>query len=239
VCLQMSVIHIMETKKCDNCQEEKEISNFYSGHRCCKVCVRIKDKQRRESKKEEISLYKKEHRLKNLGRYEKRAKNYYEKNKEVLNQKRKERYHKLVENDEGKEKVRLAAENWRKNNPEKWKETRKRHRLNNVYYRYSNHLRRRLNRFVKHRDFSASSLVGCSNDEFKMHLEKQFLPGMTWDNYGVNGWHIDHIIPLSSARHDVERLKELCHYTNLQPLWAEDNRRKSNKLFPEASNQHL
>ena len=222
----------METKKCDHCQEEKNQNNFYFGHRCCKKCVLMKDKQRRESKKEEISLRKKQDRLNNPEKYRERAKLYHKKNQEILNQKRKERYQKLVENEEGKEKVRLAAENWRKNNPEKWKETRKRHRVNSVYYRYSNHLRKRLNRFMKRRDFSVSALVGCSNDELKTYLEKQFAPGMTWENYGVHGWHIDHIIPLSSARDDVERLKQLCHYTNLQPLWAEDNRRKSNRLLP-------
>jgi hypothetical protein len=53
---------------------------------------------------------------------------------------------------------------------------------------------------------------------------------MTWENHGVHGWHIDHIIPLSSAKDDIELLKKLCHYTNLQPLWAEENRIKSNKI---------
>ena len=51
---------------------------------------------------------------------------------------------------------------------------------------------------------------------------------MTWDNYGQ--WHIDHIIPLSSAKTEME-IYELCKYTNLQPLWAVDNLRKNNKLI--------
>jgi hypothetical protein len=49
---------------------------------------------------------------------------------------------------------------------------------------------------------------------------------MSWDNKHL--WHIDHIIPLSSAKTEDE-LKQLCHYTNLQPLWAADNIKKSNK----------
>lgn len=229
----------METKKCDHCQEEKHQNDFYFGHRCCKKCVLVKDKQRRERLKEQIKVSKKEDRLKNPQKYKDRAAKYHENNKQILNEKRRERYRKQVANPEEKERLRLVAQDWRKNNPEKWKETRKRHRENSFYYRYSNHLRKRLNRFVKDKDFSVSALVGCSNDELKIHLEKQFAPGMSWDNYGVDGWHIDHIIPLSSARHDLERLKELCHYTNLQPLWAEDNRRKSNKLIPATSDQHL
>ena len=49
---------------------------------------------------------------------------------------------------------------------------------------------------------------------------------MSWDNYGNNGWHIDHIIPLSLVnKYSIEKLT---HYTNLQPLWVIDNRRKSN-----------
>jgi len=75
-------------------------------------------------------------------------------------------------------------------------------------------------------------LVGCSAEELKIYLEKKFLPGMTWENYNRNTWHIDHIKPLSLAKNmdDIIRLK-LMHYTNLQPLWAGDNIRKSNKYF--------
>ena len=54
---------------------------------------------------------------------------------------------------------------------------------------------------------------------------------MTWDNYGINGWHIDHIIPVS--KFDLtnnEAIKVCFHYSNLQPLWAKDNLKKGNKI---------
>ena len=70
-------------------------------------------------------------------------------------------------------------------------------------------------------------MVGCDPTELKMYLEKQFENKMTWQNR--DEWHIDHIIPLSSANTEEEVLK-LCHYTNLQPLWIEENLKKSNKL---------
>jgi hypothetical protein len=58
---------------------------------------------------------------------------------------------------------------------------------------------------------------------------------MNWDNKEF--WHIDHIIPLSSAK-DKEELIKLCHYSNLQPLWAEDNYKKRGKV-PLLSNLHF
>lgn len=74
---------------------------------------------------------------------------------------------------------------------------------------------------------STENIVGISYDEFKNYLESKFVDGMNWNNRGE--WHIDHIIPLSSAKSE-EELRELCHYTNLQPLWEKDNLKKSNKV---------
>jgi hypothetical protein len=71
-------------------------------------------------------------------------------------------------------------------------------------------------------------IVGCTPEFLKEHLEKQFVDGMTWENR--NKWHIDHKLPLSSAKTE-EELYKLCHYTNLQPLWAEENLKKSNKII--------
>ena len=73
-------------------------------------------------------------------------------------------------------------------------------------------------------------LTGCSPSELRLHLESQFQVGMTWDNYGMFGWHIDHIKPLSTFDlTDDEEIQAACHFTNLQPLWAYDNLSKKNK----------
>ena len=69
-------------------------------------------------------------------------------------------------------------------------------------------------------------ILGCNYELLKLHLESQFIDGMCWDNRGE--WHIDHIIPLSSAK-TLEELIKLSHYTNLQPLWGVDNIKKGNK----------
>jgi hypothetical protein len=71
-------------------------------------------------------------------------------------------------------------------------------------------------------------LLGCTLDEFVIHLESKFQEGMTISNHGK--WHIDHIIPISSAK-TIEDIIKLTHYTNLQPLWAKDNLKKSNKII--------
>ena len=72
--------------------------------------------------------------------------------------------------------------------------------------------------------------LGCSIEAFKAHLEKQFKPGMSWDNYGYWGWHVDHRIPLASAK-SVAHMKQLFHYTNLQPLWWYENFAKGSKII--------
>ena len=70
-------------------------------------------------------------------------------------------------------------------------------------------------------------LLGCTIEQLREHLAKQFQEGMSFDNHGK--WHIDHIVPLASAKTEQDVIK-LSHYTNLQPLWAEDNLKKGTKF---------
>ena len=78
--------------------------------------------------------------------------------------------------------------------------------------------------------FRTCKILGCDYAVFKKYIEEQFQPGMTWDNHAVHGWHFDHIVPISSAKTE-EDMYRLNHYTNFQPLWAEENLKKSNKMF--------
>ncbi len=84
-----------------------------------------------------------------------------------------------------------------------------------------------MRRISERRSLACWRLIGCSLVAFKAHIEKQFLPGMSWDNYGPK-WHIDHITPCAVFDLRYEGQQKACfHYTNLQPLWAIDNLRKS------------
>lgn len=74
---------------------------------------------------------------------------------------------------------------------------------------------------------SSYDILGETYDNVRVHIEKQFEDGMDWSNHGE--WHIDHIIPLASAKTEEEVIK-LNHYTNLQPLWAKDNKMKGAKI---------
>ena len=99
-------------------------------------------------------------------------------------------------------------------------------------YRLKQNLRHRTNSAFKSKYWQKNNttkhLLGCEFEQVKEYIENKFTEGMSWDNYGK--WHIDHIIPLSSAKTEIE-MRCLFHYINLQPLWASDNFKKSDKIL--------
>lgn len=95
-----------------------------------------------------------------------------------------------------------------------------------IQFRLRFRLRVRLLRALKGQKKSQSTvgLIGCSIAQLQAHLESLWQPGMSWANHAHDGWHIDHIVPLSSFDlSDPEQQKAAMNYTNLQPLWALDN----------------
>ena len=136
------------------------------------------------------------------------------------------------------DKIRNLKKKWKTNNKESHVRSSVLHnrlrKSRDPFYRSIVNLRSRTSRYIKQQGFkkdgSMLKMVGCTPQEFRKYLEGKFLEGMTWDNYGFHGWHIDHIIPISLGK-TLEEIKELCHYTNFQPLWADDNKKKSNKIL--------
>ena len=93
-------------------------------------------------------------------------------------------------------------------------------------------LRKRLLRAIKTNAKAGSAVkdLGCSVNDLKSYLESKFQPGMTWGNWGNDGWHLDHIKPLCKFDlTNIVQFKEACHYTNLQPLWKSDHLIKTKK----------
>ena len=146
------------------------------------------------------------------------------------------------------DKFRIRELKYRIDNPEKVKIRRKKYYENNKLkhsqyfnkkynndniFKLTSNIRRRINIFLKKNNITKGNktfdIVGCSPEFLKEHLEKQFKDGMCWEKMGKE-IHIDHIIPLSTAKTE-EDIYKLCHYTNLQPLWAQENLSKGNRII--------
>ncbi len=147
-------------------------------------------------------------------------------------------YHSRVATPEGREMARDSRSRWRRSHRELTRGAAKDRWSRDPDFRLRSNLRRRLNKFLK--DGVGGSAVrdlGCSVADLKAHLERQFLPGMTWDNWGVGQgkWQIDHIYPLAQADLTVRLVVlAVCNWRNLQPLWFKDNNRKGDTVTPEA-----
>ena len=161
-----------------------------------------------------------------------RLKDYYKNNKDKIKLQKSQYYIK------NKNVISKRIKNYVENNKDKVRQRRnsyeQRKTKDDIQFKIGKNLRRRLRDVLKIKTKSGSAVkdLGCTVDEFKSYLESKFQPGMTWNNYGYYGWHIDHIKPLSSFDlSDRKQFLEACHYTNLQPLWASENLIKSNKLI--------
>lgn len=151
--------------------------------------------------------------------------------------------------ENNRDKRKAISKKWKLENPDKNSaKIRRAENLDKVrlYYRnYTNHRRRsdpqfwlkarirsRMNHALTGRTKSNSSVqfLGCTVEDALKYLASKFVPGMSLENRG-KVWHIDHVKPLSSFNlEDLDQYAEACHYTNLQPLFIQDNLSKGNKL---------
>lgn len=215
------------------------------------------DIEKKEKKKIYMKIYREENKLKIKENKKEYDKKYSLENKEKVKEKSKEYYQNNKE--EVKEKVRKYNQANKNKISEKRKKYHKKYYLENNHkikqYRLNNKEQRNkhdkyrkeidplyklrcnigslilLN--IKKQGYTKKSrtyqILGCTFEDFKKHIERQFKVGMNWDNQGK--WHLDHIIPASLAKDENELIK-LNHYTNFQPLWALENMIKGNKIIP-------
>jgi hypothetical protein len=102
-----------------------------------------------------------------------------------------------------------------------------------LQYKLRVRLRHRLYVAIRNKTKTGSAVrdLGCSIEFLKNYLEKKFQPGMSWENWELHGWHIDHIKPLSSFDStDRTQLLDAVNYKNLQPLWSKANWKKGDSI---------
>jgi hypothetical protein len=179
-------------------------------------------KQHYKKNKNKNQTYAKEYRIKNKERIKLRE----EKNREKYKKMRFEKY------PLRREKYMINIKRWNKENKDRVNENHRKYvkakRQTNLEFKLTEILRCKLLTTLRAKNVKkqmrALELVGCTLQELKEHLESQWLPGMNWDNHTKTGWHIDHIKPCNTFNlKDIEQQKQCFHYTNLRPLWADDN----------------
>jgi hypothetical protein len=199
-------------KTCSKCKLIKPLNDFSKNkssndgfQHYCKECKKIIDISYRNKNKDKIKINHKLHREQNKDKVEIRRLIFIEKNPD---------YYSTYRSNNKESKRKRQKENYHRNPINKLK-----------------HLfRTRLKKYIDRKSIPSESIIGCSWETLKEHIEKQFQANMNWENHAQFGWHIDHIIPLATAKTE-EDLYKLNHYTNLQPLWWMDNLIKRDKII--------
>lgn len=139
-------------------------------------------------------------------------------------------------NDCWREKNKAAhaemSKAWRRKNIERVRSRQRERFASDPLYNISKSMRNLVSSAFRNKGFGKSAkaeeIIGCDWETLKSHIERQFAKGMTWENRSE--WHIDHIVPMASAKTEGDVLR-LNHFTNLRPLWAIDNLKKSNSAI--------
>ena len=204
------------TKVCTYCKKEI-IGRRSDAKFCSQKCADAKhNKEYRLKNKEETTKY--------LERY---RKNHRKEAKEYARNYRKDNADKVLA---GKKKYydKNIASILNRNNV-----YRKKKMDTDPLYKMTYSIRTLIGESLRRRGYKKTSrtaeILGCSFEEFKVYIEKQMPIGKSIKDLGYYKYHIDHDIPLASAK-TKEDVIRLCHYTNLKPLWWKDNLSKSSKI---------
>jgi len=152
---------------------------------------------------------------------------------------RKKQNHKIW-SEKNREHLKEYHKKWREENIDKWRETKrtyeKTRKANDPIYKLINNFRTAIYQVLKENNVKKNGhyfdILKYSPDDLINHLESKFTDKMTWDNYGE--WHVDHILPISSF--DIkeigdEEFMKCWELKNLQPLWGNENIKKSNRII--------
>jgi hypothetical protein len=215
------------SKGCIICKKIKSLNDFYvlSGYyaSCCKDCSKKRSLLWKRKNIEKVREYKRILYKKNPEKILRQQREWHKKSTEVQKQHTKDYMHEYGKAYYMKNKLRISKQRLireRKNSQDPIKKLHK-------------NMSRSIRWHLKKNNHHTFSLLGYSATDLKKHLEEQFLPGMSWDNYGIHGWHIDHKIPISAFNfNEINNIdfKKCWALSNLQPLWADENHKKYNKL---------
>ena len=198
-------------------------ANYYQKN---KNSIKQKNKEWALSNREKVREYKRQWKKRNRGivnasdrarrkldtaKFKEKFRKYYLQKKSQLLQRRKD---------------------WGLKNRDHLKNYYKQRAKNSTQYRIAKNLRSRIRSALvgNFKTEKTENLIGCSFDFLKVWLESKWKPGMSWQNYGHDGWHIDHVRPISSFDLSLPKQQSMaCHFLNLQPLWAHENFSKSDR----------
>jgi hypothetical protein len=210
------------SKVCRGCNVEKSLSDFPKNRHYgsgldaqCKQCRNAKNKKYREANSETFNAQRRKYLSK---------KSVQIKAKRKPGDRLKKRQYDQVYRQEKADVIRGYKKEWEAKNK------------NNPLLKIKRNLRRRISHVLggNYKTNRTFDLIGCSPAQFKAHIESQFTQGMTWDNYGATGWHIDHIKPcFTFDLSNPDQQKECFHYTNQRPLWAIDNLSRPRRQFKQ------
>lgn len=225
--------------ECKDCS--KKLIKKYRINNRDKIAKTIK--KYKELHKDKLKQQRKIYFCKNADKIKATSKKYYNQNIEVIKEKYKKYYikNRLRYNKNSKIRYRKnqaamlkAAKEYNKKHKDQRNKWQRIKRKTDVGFKVRSNMSRRIRDAIK--SYSPKSkkykntvgLLGCSIEQLRIYLESKFQNGMSWENYGYNGWQIDHIVPCSYFNLSKEEEQIKCfHYTNLQPLWAKDNYAKN------------
>jgi len=217
-------------KICTRCKENKPLTKFCKNKNTkdgrltqCKDCEKIYRKENADK----LRAHKKKYKENNADKIKAQKKIYRENNADKIRARNKI----YRENNIDKERAQYKIYSQRPEVKDRNNKRLKQRRRTDVNFRLTGNLRCRLRNALNRNQKSASTLalLGCSVEQLKRHLEKQFVEGMSWNNIGTV-FHIDHMIPCSLFDlSDAEQQRRCFHFTNLQPLFASENMTKGNK----------
>jgi len=219
----------MEVKTCTKCGKEKPLDSFHKNDRSadgrrpdCKTCRLAKVKKWADDNRENKRRKDKEYRLAHADEINVRVR--------VRRSEAPEHFRKLGRESyqRNKEKDKRRSKEWKKKNRDRVNERTRKLRSTpegKMRHALSNRIRQALTN--NHKSQSSMELLGCTIEQLRAHLEALWQEGMSWDNYGKKGWHIDHIRPLASFDlTDPAQQREAFHYSNCKPEWESDNTSK-------------